>query len=125
MNLLITYRTRRVAATSSSSSDGVATCVLLLFKVYNDVAFLWLAFYLPAAAAAAAAVSDGRLERNSWILFLFCSLRPLFRFSIVTINRSQAITIIGECSFRLFNACIMSSQHFPPSTYEDHILSNI
>lgn len=85
MNLLITYRTRRVAATSSSSSDGVATCVLLLFKVYNDVAFLWLAFYLPAAAAA---VSDGRLERNSWILFLFCSLRPLFRFFIVTINRS-------------------------------------
>lgn len=123
MNLLITYRTRRVAATSSrSSSDGVATCVILLFKVYNDVAFLWLAFYLPAAAAA---VSDGRPERNSWILFLFCSLRPLFRFSIVTINRSQAITIIGECSFRLFNACIMSSQHFPPSTYEDHILSNI
>lgn len=51
MNLLITYQTRRVAATSSSSSDGVATCVLLLFKVYNDVAFLWLAFYLPAAAA--------------------------------------------------------------------------
>lgn len=122
MNLLITYRTRRVAATSNSSSDGVATCVLLLFKVYNDVAFLWLAFYLPAAAAA---VSDGRLERNSWILFLFCSLRPLFRFSIVTINRSQAITIIGECSFSLFNACIMSPQHFPPSTYEDHILSNI
>lgn len=64
------------------------------------------------------------LERNSWILFLFSSLRPLFRFSVVAINR-QVVAIIGECSFCLFNACNVSPRHYPPSTYEDHILSII
>lgn len=63
-------------------------------------------------------------ERNSWILFLFSSLRPLFRFSVVAINRLQIVAIIGECSFCLLNAC-MSPRHYPPSTYEDHILSII